>query len=142
MRHPVKSKFKDADQGFAIFCCAQMPLKIPKQREGDLILQIQKNKLVFIQGQVRLRHFLGRALRPRVRLSYDTFWAERCSQDRLGGRALWPHVLNLRPHQLQVSRQASHRHYFSGSTKFNPPLSVLEFYGAFAHNRKWQMPAD
>ena len=25
---------------------------------------------------------------------------------------------------------------FSESTKFNPPLSVLEFYGAFAHNRK------
>ena len=25
-----------------------------------------------------LRHFLGRALRPRVRLRYDTFFAERC----------------------------------------------------------------
>ena len=47
--------------------------------------------LSFIQGQVRLRHFQGRgcgqdrlggrALRPQVRLSYDTFWAEHCGQD-------------------------------------------------------------
>ena len=42
---------------------------------------------------------------------------------------LRPRVLHLRPHQLPVSTQASHRYYFSGSTKFNPPLSVLEFYG-------------
>ena len=27
----------------------------------------------------------------RVRLGKDTFWAERCGQDRLGGRALRPH---------------------------------------------------
>ena len=98
-------------------------------------------KLVFIQGQVRLRHFLGRALRPRTRLSYDTFWAKRCGQDRLRCRALRPHVLHFRPNQLPVSTQASHRFYFSGSTKFNPPLPVLEFYGACAHNRKWQMPS-
>jgi len=26
--------------------------------------------------------------------------------------------------------QASHRYYFSGSIKFNPPISVLEFSGA------------
>ena len=50
-------------------------------------------KLVFIQGQVRLRHFLGRALRP--------------------------HVLHLRPHQLPVSTHASHRYFFSGSSKLN-----------------------
>ena len=41
---------------------------------------------------------------------------------------------------MPVSTQASHRKYFSGSTKFNPPLSVFEFYGAYTHNRKWQMP--
>ena len=58
-------------------------------------------------------------LGPQVRLSYDTFWAECCSKDRLQGRALWPHVLHLRPHQLPVSTQASHRYYFSGS-KSNP----------------------
>ena len=30
--------------------------------------------------------------------------------------------------------------FFSGSTKFNPPLFVLEFYGACARNIEWQMP--
>ena len=38
------------------------------------------------------------------------------------------------------STQASHRYFFSGSTKFNPPLFVLEFYGACARNIEWQMP--
>ena len=65
----------------------------------------------------------------RVRFGEDTFWTERCGQDRQGGRALRPHVLHLRPHQRPVSTQASHRYYFSGSTKFIPPLSVLEFSG-------------
>ena len=101
------------------------PVKFQNRERGIEFCRSRKiMNSVFIQGQVRLRHFLGRALRPRVRLSYDTFWAERCGQDRLGGRALQPHVLHLRPHQLQVSTQASHRYYFSGSTKFNPPLSV------------------
>ena len=30
-----------------------------------------------------LGHFLGRALRPRVRLSYNTFWVKRCGQDSI-----------------------------------------------------------
>ena len=52
------------------------------------------------------------------------------ARTRLGGRALRPNVLHLRPHQLPVSMQASHRYYFSGSTKFNLPLLVLEFHEA------------
>ena len=44
--------------------------KIPKQRGGgiEFCRSIKIIKLVIIQGQVRLRHFLGRALRPRVRI--------------------------------------------------------------------------
>ena len=34
--------------GFAIFCCAHMPRKIPKQKEGGLALFSNLIKLVFI----------------------------------------------------------------------------------------------
>ena len=110
-----------------------MPRKVPKQRERDRILQIQKNNKISIYlglGQVKTlsgpsdaarKDQGGRALRLRVRLSYDTFLAERCGQDRLSGRELRPHALHLRPHQLTVSTQASHRYYLQNSI----PLSLF-----------------
>ena len=60
-------------------CCAKCLVKFQNREKGIEFCKSRKIiKLVFIQGKVRLRHFQGRALRPRVRLSYDTFWAERC----------------------------------------------------------------
>ena len=71
----------------------QMPVKF-QNRERGIEFCRSRNQYLF-KGQVRLRHFLGQALRPRVRLSYDTFWAERCGQDKLEGRALRPLVLHF-----------------------------------------------
>ena len=50
------------------------------------------------------------------------------------------HVLHLRPHQLPALRRHPTDIFFSGSTKFNPLLFVLEFYGACARNIEWQLP--
>ena len=99
----VYLRFKQYLQVELDSCCLQCPVKFQNRERGIEFCRSRKIiKLLFIQDQVRLRHFLGRtlrlgqargqALRPRVRLSSDIFWAEHWGQDRLGGRALRPHV--------------------------------------------------
>ena len=57
-------KMDPGNLGFTILCCAQCPVKFQNRERGiEFCRSRKKIKLVFIQGQVRLRHFLGRTLR-------------------------------------------------------------------------------
>ena len=91
------------------------PVKFQNRERGIEFCRSRKIiKLVFIQGQVRLRHFLGRAL-----------WLGQAR-----GPSAAATCLTLKT-SLAASLYADiSQVLFSGSTKFNPPLSVLEFYGA------------